>query len=233
MLRSHPIEAVFLDLGGVVWQPNVAAMKEALRAAGVDASNDLLDRAAYAGVAAMDDVSDEEAADAVYRAYAAGAGVDSESVESVLEDIRTAYGTPPWEPRSLGDVVTGLEELAATGVAIAIVSNASGTAEADLLEQAVCQVGEGPGATVVAVVDSGVAGVSKPDPAIFDIALSATGVPRERTVHVGDSLRFDVGGARAAGITPLHFDPYGSCDLDDHDHVATLRDVVELVRATR
>jgi putative hydrolase of the HAD superfamily len=227
------IDAVFLDLGGVVWQPNVAAIRAALGSAGVKADDDLLDRCAYEGVRAMDSASEEEAADAALRAYAARAGIDRGRLEPALEELRSAFETPPWEPRSVGEVAEGLDELAQTGVAIAIVSNASGTAEANLLDQAICQVGEGPGTCVAAVVDSGAAGVAKPDPAIFHIALEATGASPEHTVHVGDSLRFDVAGALAAGITPLHFDPYGLCESDDHDHVAGLRDVAELVRETR
>ena len=31
----------------------------------------------------------------------------------------------------------------------------------------------------------------------------------------------------AAGLTPVHVDPYEFCDLDDHLHVASLVDFVE------
>lgn len=46
----------------------------------------------------------------------------------------------------------------------------------------------------------------KPDPEPFDRALSALGVTPTETVHVGDSLRSDVAGARAAGVTPVWFE---------------------------
>lgn len=52
----------------------------------------------------------------------------------------------------------------------------------------------------VAVI-SGEEGVEKPDPAIFERTLARLGVPAERAVHVGDSERADVEGARAAGCT--------------------------------
>jgi putative hydrolase of the HAD superfamily len=49
------------------------------------------------------------------------------------------------------------------------------------------------------------------------------------TVHVGDSVRMDVGGARAAGIRPLHLDPFGFCSAADHEHVRSLEEVAGLV----
>ncbi len=45
--------------------------------------------------------------------------------------------------------------------------------------------------------------VGKPDPLIYDQALSLLGLPRERILAVGDSLRTDMAGAAAAGIDGL------------------------------
>jgi HAD superfamily hydrolase (TIGR01509 family) len=52
------------------------------------------------------------------------------------------------------------------------------------------------------IVVSGDAGVTKPDPAIFGVALEGTGLQPGEVVHVGDSPE-DVEGARAAGVTPI------------------------------
>jgi putative hydrolase of the HAD superfamily len=49
------------------------------------------------------------------------------------------------------------------------------------------------------VVVSGEAGVQKPDPAIFELALDPLGVPPATTVYIGDNPYHDVVGARAAG----------------------------------
>jgi FMN hydrolase / 5-amino-6-(5-phospho-D-ribitylamino)uracil phosphatase len=43
-------------------------------------------------------------------------------------------------------------------------------------------------------------GVAKPDPAIFREALRLAGVQPEEAIFVGDSVEFDMAGARAAGI---------------------------------
>jgi putative hydrolase of the HAD superfamily len=50
-------------------------------------------------------------------------------------------------------------------------------------------------------------------------------------VHVGDSLRYDVTGAQAAGVRPLHLDPYGFCPLPDgHEHLRRLDDVISVIQ---
>ena len=83
------------------------------------------------------------------------------------------------------------------------------------------------------MIDSGAVGVRKPDPRIWDPALAATGARPEAAVHVGDSLLTDVGGARAAGIRPIHFDPFELCALTDHVHADSMAAVVRLVRESR
>ena len=117
-----------------------------------------------------------------------------------------------------------------------VVSNSDGTVEAELRRLGVCYAPDGaarlrrtPAVPVGVVVDSAVVGVAKPDPAIFSIALDALGVPASETVlHVGDSLRYDVAGALAAGLQPVHLDPYGFCPAPGgHPHVRTLAELAD------
>ncbi len=54
-----------------------------------------------------------------------------------------------------------------------------------------------------AVVLSAEVGLLKPDPAIFHLALKELGVSGGPIWHVGDSLRLDVAGAKAAGINAV------------------------------
>mgnify|MGYP006265421085 CR=1 FL=1 len=65
------------------------------------------------------------------------------------------------------------------------------------------------------MVDSDVVGVAKPDPRIFEHALvHLNGIEREQIIYVGDSVTMDVGGATAAGLTPVLLDPFDdSADL--------------------
>ena len=48
--------------------------------------------------------------------------------------------------------------------------------------------------------NSAVAGVEKPDPAIFRAALTALDVPPDQALYVGDLYEIDVLGANAAGM---------------------------------
>ncbi|CAN5505735.1 HAD family hydrolase [soil metagenome] len=54
------------------------------------------------------------------------------------------------------------------------------------------------------------AGVSKPDPAIFQVALDRLGCAAPEAVMVGDSWPADILGARAAGIPAIWFNPAGA-----------------------
>ena len=53
------------------------------------------------------------------------------------------------------------------------------------------------------VTTSAGAGVMKPDPRIFELALEALGARADRAVHIGDNLHADVGGANAAGLSAI------------------------------
>ena len=59
-------------------------------------------------------------------------------------------------------------------------------------------------------VSSAAAGARKPDPAIFEPALELAGVGPDEALHVGDTRREDVEGARAAGIRSLLIDRDGN-----------------------
>jgi len=115
-----------------------------------------------------------------------------------------------------------------------VVSNSDGTVQAELRRLGVCYAPDGTephpaGVPVGVVIDSAVVGVAKPDPAIFGLALDVLGVPASGTVlHVGDSLRYDVAGALAAGLQPVHLDPHGFCPAPDgHRHVRTLAELAQ------
>jgi HAD superfamily hydrolase (TIGR01509 family) len=64
------------------------------------------------------------------------------------------------------------------------------------------------------VVTSAVAGVQKPDPAIFAAALEVAGCKPSEALHVGDSPAEDVEGARAAGIGALLIGRDGAGDIE-------------------
>ncbi len=74
--------------------------------------------------------------------------------------------------------------------------------------------------------------IAKPDPRIFERALRlAGGVTPQQAWHVGDDLVADVGGARAAGLTPLLVDRDGSAA--PAPGVRTVRTLAELLPGGR
>jgi HAD superfamily hydrolase (TIGR01509 family) len=75
---------------------------------------------------------------------------------------------------------------------------------------------------VDALVVSEEAGVSKPDPAIFYLALERLAARTEESVMVGDSWAADIEGARAAGIRPIWFNPTGAAAPDPSADVEQL-----------
>ena len=228
------IEAVFLDVGGVFHVPDHDMVSRVLTEAGVTVDRARLDEAHFCGAAALNRWPSElQGMWAAYQeAYAVAAGATPDQVPAAVVALNTMFSTQPevWR-RVLPGSPEALRALHATGVKLAIVSNSDGTVEERLAENRVCQVGEGPGVPVSIVVDSAVVGVAKPDPGIFRYALDATGAAPEATLYVGDTVGADVVGARAAGLRPIHLDPYDLCSDPNHEDVRTLDDVVALVAA--
>src|SRR5437763_2656726 len=228
------MDAVILDVGGVFLVPHFETVAPALQPFGIVFDADGAQRAHYFGVRALDaaeqDQLDERRAYLI--GYVEGAGISAEQHEAALLRIREAWSKPNidvWSQQVRGSV-EGLRGLAETGVKLGIVSNSDGTVEEQLRRGEICQVGEGLGVPVLAIIDSGVVGVSKPAADIFRHALEPIDVTPERALYVGDTIRYDVRGARAAGLVPVHFDPYELCDQrHDHDHIATLAEAEGLV----
>lgn len=237
-MLPDPIEAVTLDAGGVLALPPVDV---ALRAVGLDVDVDAVLVAHHAAVAVEDAlhaaapaVADQlgDARAAYYTAFTEQLGIDPPLVAGLVESLDAlARQEVPWHLVAPGarDLVPALNRL---GVPVAVVSNSNGTVAHHLAAMGICQVGEGPAGRVVAVVDSAVVGVRKPDPGIFDHALAALGSVPGATVHVGDTVAFDVDAATAAGLAAIHYDATARC-RGDHAHVASLAELVEVVAARR
>jgi putative hydrolase of the HAD superfamily len=237
------IDAVLLDVGGVFVMPDHQMIRDLVAAHGGTPEPGSLDHAHYEGIAAGEAaVARGEDFDwAEYRrAILLAAGLPEDQVEAASADLDAALSGPSvgvWKQRLTG-AAEGLAQLAELDIPLAIVSNSDGSIETLLreLQLAHLRSGAGPagvGTPMEIIIDSKVVGVEKPDPAIFAIALEATGTDPARTVHVGDTLYADVVGAFAAGLRPLHLDPIGWCKDDRHAHVTDLADVAELVASER
>jgi len=219
--RKAP-QAVLLDAGGVLLLPNPWVIAAVLRAAGGSLDPELVPRAHYAGVAAMDARKTTDWSH-YYRVLVRFGGVPHASIDDAMDGLARFFASPVpgiWNIVPDG-VVEQLRDLSATGVAIGVVSNADGTVEATLRR---CEI------PFDVVIDSTVVGYAKPQPEIFAIALERLNVAACDAVHVGDMASADVDGAHAAGVRALHLDPFGDCPYpaDHHEHVRSLVDVVAI-----
>jgi HAD superfamily hydrolase (TIGR01509 family) len=124
------------------------------------------------------------------------------SLADELASVLRSHGSSRLWSWPLPGVRDALESLRGLGLRLVVVSNSDGTCEETLAEGGLREYFD-------AVVDSHRVGFEKPDPRIFECALSLTGSARERTLHVGDIYSVDVIGAHRAGIHALLLDPYG------------------------
>jgi putative hydrolase of the HAD superfamily len=230
LLPAGEVHAVVLDAGGVLLVPDPEAVRRELAPFDVTPDDETCLRAHYASMREVD-IAGGPDWPRVDRCFARAVGVREHHVEDAVACIDDIYMHDRWTPvAGAAEALLALQDL---GVPLAVVSNASGTMEEQLLSQQICSVDGHTVARVAIVVDSHVVGVEKPDPKIFSFALEALGgVPPEGCVYVGDTVAFDVIGARAAGLRPIHLDPYGFCPgTDDHAHATSLGEVVAAVTA--
>jgi putative hydrolase of the HAD superfamily len=75
------------------------------------------------------------------------------------------------------------------------------------------------------VVNSEMAGVKKPHPGIFQLALERAGVTPEVSLMIGDNLEADILGAKAVGFHALHFNAHNDAP---HDHCPMIQGLIEI-----
>ena len=75
------------------------------------------------------------------------------------------------------------------------------------------------------IVNSEMAGVKKPNPGIFKLALDTAKVRPEKALMIGDNLEADILGAKAVGIQALHYNAHND---PVHDHCEMIHDLIEI-----
>jgi HAD superfamily hydrolase (TIGR01509 family) len=183
---AAPIEIVFLDIGGVLYDDTVyaRAWNRALR---------------EAGASFRDDEFEEEYARArteqagSFRRRLMGRFLPGGDLRS-LEAIAARYWSYP--PSALyRDAIPALEEL--RGIyRLGVIANQPGE-----VRTAMERDGLEPFFEVWGVSDE--LGVGKPDPRLFELAARTAGVPPTAAVMVGDRLDYDVRPAKLVGMRAI------------------------------
>jgi putative hydrolase of the HAD superfamily len=227
------MQGVLLDVGGVFLVPSRDRLVDALGELIKTLSDTQCDRAHFEGIHALDgaNVPGDGQRRIYLNGYLSSIGMPEDRREAAIDRLIPLWSGPSldlWR-RILSGSIAGLRNLYHANVPLGIVSNSDGHVEEQLVRNKICQVGPGQGVPVRTIVDSGVVGVAKPDPTIFDYALPSLSLDSSDIIYVGDSVNFDIRSAEAAGMTPLHFDPFNLCQETDHLHVAQVGDVLHYV----
>jgi putative hydrolase of the HAD superfamily len=227
------IETLFLDAGGVLLNPNWRRVSGALAARGVDAPAEVLAAAEPRAKRELDAPERIGATDDAGRGWLyfnlvlRHAGITpSEATDAALLELKAYHARENLWEAVPDEVVPVLEGFRRRGLRLVVVSNANGRlahvlGRLDLLR------------LLDHALDSHEVGVEKPDPRLFEIALTRSGARRETTLHVGDLYNVDVVGARAAGLRAVLFD---SADLYagvDCPRVPSLTALLDLLAAGR
>jgi HAD superfamily hydrolase (TIGR01549 family) len=191
-----PLRAVLFDAGNTLLFLDYDRMAAAVGGAlGLALTGAELAAAAPEAARTMERarLSDRERAIAYLEALFLAAGIPEARLAEVHELLIRMHAEQHLWSGTAGDAHDALARLRRTGLKLGVVSNSDGRVE-EALDAA------GLRTYFDVVVDSGVAGVEKPDPAIFLAALDALGVRPAEALYVGDLYEVDVIGANAAGI---------------------------------
>ena len=81
-----------------------------------------------------------------------------------------------------------------------------------------------------AITTSEEAGVSKPDPQVFEIALSKANCTGSEAIHIGDNLERDIIGAKSLGMTAIWFPNDSGNTSEEPDYtIYNLNEILDIV----
>jgi HAD superfamily hydrolase (TIGR01509 family) len=206
-LRRQVLRAILFDAGNTLLFLDYARMAAGVSTAlGVSLSGaELASHASKAAQAMERAETDQERATAYLEALFLLGGIPAKRLGEVraclarMHEQRHLWCSVPESTR------TALARLKAAGLLLGVVSNSEGRVE-EALEAA------GLRDYFDVVVDSGVLGIEKPDPRIFQAALQQLRVAPEEALYVGDLYEVDVLGAQSAGMEAVLI---STCSIED------------------
>ena len=230
MADHRVLEAVIFDAGGTLVRLDFEWMSETVCGLGHEVSPQALRRSEVAARKAFELAFDEPPPAVVageprlgergdtrlyFHVIFEAAGVPPALIGPVLERCFARQAGPGLWTRNAEGARGCLDALSLLGLRLACVSNSDGRAAEHL---AACDMLRG----LEFVVDSHHAGIAKPEPGIFHLALERIGLPAERTLYVGDLRLVDGAGARGAGLHFVLLDPYGDYAVDGEPAIDTI-----------
>ena len=173
-----------------------------------------------------EDADPEDFLTAYYRAIAVTAGLPAGTTGPFAAAARREHVEHPlglWR-RAAPDAREVLQALSARGLRLGVVSNADGRVEVQLTAAGLAPY-------FGAIVDSHLAGVEKPDPEIYFIALRRLQVEAREALYVGDLFDVDIRGAAAAGMQAVLYDPWDAYPDLWTPRIHSLRELLRVAAA--
>lgn len=216
-MGARTIRAIIMDAGGVLLFPNLDWLSVRAAGHGLAASRELLFSAYYRTVHDLDlDASMAQQGPAFTtiearqwffgRMFAHAGNSPRQAVEAALPIAQQAAREFPRESDIYHWAMPGLrgrlERLQGQGFLLGSASNNDGALEDQLSNVGVRDL-------FASLRDSGIDGVSKPDPELLLRAAKDLGVAPQRCLYIGDVDRVDGQAARAAGMAFALIDPLG------------------------
>jgi putative hydrolase of the HAD superfamily len=195
--------AVLFDAGNTLLFLDYPRMAAAVsKATGVPLTGELLASHAMAAARVMEEgkSSDRERAGRYLKALFELSGVPVSQGDTVRDTLVALHTEKHLWAGAQPGTFEALDRLAAAGIRMAVISNSDGRADEGLRAAGLLERFE-------FVIDSQLVGFEKPDPRIFQAALSRMGLTAAESVYVGDLYEVDVVGARAAGMDVILLDP--------------------------
>ena len=128
----------------------------------------------------------------------------------------------PSSYRLYDDVRPSFDALEDAGYRLGLISNFDSWLQKMLVEMEV-------GHAFDTAVISGIDGIEKPDPGIYELAVERAGVDPASAVHIGDSPVMDMEPAQMAGLTPVLLDRAGRYPDAPYPRLEDLKGLLPLV----